>query len=247
MKRILLLFGIIIFFVNPVCAGDTLLVSALPSIWAQEKEGRMTGPVIELASKIFSELDVPIESVDLPWARAIVQMKSGELDVMLTIFHSEERAGFMAFTIPYVTVPTSVFVKKGNAFPFRGLKDLIGREGLYVRGGRYGQEFEKFAPQLNLNKVAKIELLIRMLVAKRADYAVCPYYAFLIESRRIGYSDKIEALPLPLISRNLHFGFSKKSPFLTYLPEVNKKIKQLQEDGTIAEMINSAIVTAVGR
>ena len=43
------------------------------------------------------------------------------------------------------------------------------------------------------------------------------------------------------------FAFSKKSPFLMYLPTVNKKIKQLKADGRMERMVMKAIKMAADK
>ena len=247
MKTILLYIGIVSLCINTVYAGDALKISAPPSIWVQKQGEVLTGPIIDLLEGIFSEFNVTITPVALPWARAVSHMKSGELDMIPVIFYTDERARFMDFTISYVEVPTALFVPPGKSFPFTTLDDLIGRRGLMMRGDSISPEFEAFESKLNLSKVAYYEQVFKMLADNRADYAVAAQYGFLIEAKKLGYDHKIEMLPVPLASRSLHFAFSKKSSFLKYLPVVNKKIKQLQADGTMQKMVHKAIHMAAGK
>ena len=86
-----------------------------------------------------------------------------------------------------------------------------------------------------------------MLVDHRADYAVVAPFGFLVEAEKIGYEDKIEKLPVPIASRNLHIAFSKKSTFLKYLPIINNKLKQLQHDGSMEKILKAAIKKAAGK
>ena len=227
-------------------ARNFLLVYAPPqSIWANDnKETELEGPIIDLVKTIFADDEVPIRPKVFPWARAVRFMETGQLDLILTIFYSEERAKIMDFSIPFVEVPISVIVPKGKSFPFKGPENLIGREGLIVINASTSKDFDQLKPKLNLTAVPTEEQIIRMLEKGRADYAVGPKYIFLIEAQKLKLRDKIEVLPTPIDSRFLHFGFSKKSPFLHYLPMINNKIKQFEQDGTIANMVEKAITTA---
>ncbi len=77
-----------------------------------------------MVAGIFSELGVEVRTNSLPWKRAVLLMKRGELDMILTIFYTKERAKFMKFTLPFVDVPTVVVVAKGKTFPFAKLSDF---------------------------------------------------------------------------------------------------------------------------
>ncbi|MCP4763455.1 MAG: transporter substrate-binding domain-containing protein [archaeon] len=229
---------------NSAYSLDKLKVSAPPSIWTIVGNTTLEGPVIDLTTSIFSELGIEIQTVPLPWIRALKKLEDGSLDMILTIFHTEERAKIMDFTSSYVIVPTVIVVAKGKGFPFAKPNDLIGLSGLKQRGASLGKEFEKITHKLKLYEVNTETQIVRMLNIGRADYAVGSKYVILISAKRIGFQDKIEILPKPVTSRDLRMAFSKKSKFLKYLPQVNKKILQRKKSGMIADMVKKAIDTA---
>jgi len=238
----------LLFFTGSVVyAGEPLKIYAPPSIWAQKDGQILTGPIIDLVVELFDEFNIRVETQILPWARAIDQMKSGELDLIPVIFHTHERAKFMEFTIPYVDVPTAVFVPPGKSFQFNTLDDLRGRRGLMVREDSISAEFKAFEPELNIVKVTDYEQIFKMLGDNRADYAVAAKYGFIIHAKKLGYEDKIELLPVPVAIRNLYFAFSKKSKFLTFLPAINEKLKQQKINGSVEKMVEEAIRLASER
>ncbi|MCP4160258.1 MAG: transporter substrate-binding domain-containing protein [Deltaproteobacteria bacterium] len=242
---VLLFYGI---GINLAYSKDAIKVSAAPSIWAWEVGNkRMAGPIIDLVNEIFSELEIPVKTESLPWTRAMQFLKDGKLDVMLTIFHTEERSKFIKYSIPYTAVHTSVFVPRGHSFRFTKFEDLIGKEGVMVKDDSLGKEFTKFLPKLKIDTVIRPKQLIRMLNMRRVDYAVHAKFALLIEAKKLSLFNKIEVLPIPIEQDFLHFGFSKKSTFLKYLPRVNKKIKQFINDGTISKTIEKAVTMAASK
>lgn len=245
-KNIVIVVLVLFCFKTITIAGESLKIYAPPSIWAQQTGEKLTGPVIDLVKKIFAELNISIKTEILPWARAIDNMKSGELDMIPVISHTEERSGFMAFTISYAEVPTAVFVLNGKAFSFSGLEDLRGLRGLMMRKDRISKEFELFESKLNITKVTNYKQILNMLENGRADYAVAAKYGFLIHAKKLGYADMIEALPHPIASHRLYFAFSRKSEFLKYLPIVNAKLKEFKKNGDIEKMIDDAINLASG-
>ena len=241
MKKIVFCFMVLCMGFNPVYAGEPLKISAPSFLNASTSEDRLNGPIIELVRQIFAEFNVEIEPISLPWARAVAQMKTGELDMIPVIFYTRDRAEAMVFTIPYMDVPTAVFVPLGKCFEFNTLDDLQGRNGLMIRGDSISEEFNAYRPKLTISEVPAYEQMLKMLDTFRADYAVAAEYGFMIEARRMGYDRVVEKLPRPIASRELHFAFSKKSMFQRYLPEVNQRIIQLQKDGTMDRLIETAI------
>jgi polar amino acid transport system substrate-binding protein len=246
-SQILGFFIICLSVAAPLNAQNTIKVSAPPSIWIQDDGANLKGPIIDILADLFAEKGISLVTDKLPWARAVNHMKTGNLDLIPVIFHTKEREKIMAFSTPYVDVPTVVVVAKGKSFPFTQLKDLIGRQGLVVRGDSISPEFEVFRKELNLIEVSDYAKILKMLAAGRVDYAVCPKYGFQIIAKQLGYSEDVEYLDEPVASREIHIAISRKSPFLHYLPEINIRLHNLKADGSMKEIINRALNQAAER
>lgn len=246
-RTICLYVTISVLLVGNVCASDKIVISAPPSIWVQVRGDQLSGPVIDLLEIIFSEMDIKVSFISLPWARALKRMKSGKLDMIPVIFYTDERAEFMEFTEPYTEVPTSIFVPQGKTFQFVSLASLVGKQGLIMRGDSISSEFESYKSNLNLIEIAGYDQMIRMIAANRVDYAVAAQYGFLVKAKKLKMEAEIEMLPKPIASRSLHFAFSKKSPYVKYLPKVNELLKQLKADGIIERMVHDTINKASER
>lgn len=241
LNRVIILASLILLTANPVAAQKTLKLSVPPSIWAQEDGDTMTGPIIDFLTDHFAGFDIEIVSLKLPWARAIANMGSGELDMMPVIFHTQERERSMVFSVPYIKVPTVVLVARGKAFPFNHPEDLIDRHGLIIKNDSISSEFDRLRPELYITEVNRYETIFKMLDAGRASYAVLPKYAFLVEAKRLGYDDEFEILSVPLANRNLHIAISRKSKFLDYMPEINSRLQTMKADGTMQRIVEDVL------
>lgn len=241
MKQILVYVFFAVLIIGPAHADQTLKLSAPPSIWVTSEGGELGGPTIELINEVFKEANISLESENLPWARAVEQMKSGRLDMIPVIFLTEERAQFMEFSIPYVEVPTLVFVPLGKAFPFQTLEDLIGKRGVVVRDDSISEEFQKIESKLELRRTANYEQMIKMLISGRADYAVAPKYGFIKEASKLNHLNSIEPLPVPVAKRGVRVAISKKSKYLKYIHIINNRLEQAIKDGTMEEIIKKRI------
>ncbi len=245
LKKLLYSFIIMSLWMPSVHARDTLLVfsdnDGKPYTW--KKGNQIVGPIVDLITSVFKDLDIPVKTVILPWSRGLRQMKTGDIDVVLTIFHTPERAEYMMYTVPYAQVRSSVFVKKGREFPYRKWEDLIDRIGLFLRGDSHGMDFDDFAKDhLNFSDIEGLEQAVKMLYHERGDYAILIKETALVEIADMGYQDKIVPLYVPISNQNVYIAFSKKSPFLKYLPKVNQQIQELRDNGTIEKMLEKVIL-----
>ncbi len=247
LKKMLFLVVIVALFTQLSYAQETLTVFADPEgkplSW--QEGDQLVGPVVDLMTLIFRDFDIPVNTVVRPWIRALSELEKGEIDAILTIFYTAERANVMEFTIPYAQVETSIFVKQGNEFPFRTWDDLRNRRGLIGRGDSFGEEFDTFSKEhLTISEVSSSAQVLRMLAAEKTDYIIGVKNATLLELIKLDLHEKIVPLDVPIDSQDVHIGFSKQSSFLQYLPEVNKRIQELRDNGTFEKMVQKALFTS---
>lgn len=246
MKKIALILAATLLLTDMALAEKTITVFAAPSIYSRIEGNQMVGPVITIAEKIFGKYGLKPKIRQVPWARAINELRAGKLDVILTIFATEEREKFAIFTVPYGYLNTSAFVPKGRAFPLNSWNDLVGKKGLTIRGRSEGEKFDQFAKEnLTLDEKNNLYTILKMIArGGRGDYGIEKETTIRIESIKLGVDKKIEILPTPLVSNPIRFGFSKKSKFNNLVPKVNKEIEAFVADGTIKKMVDREIERA---
>jgi polar amino acid transport system substrate-binding protein len=239
MNKIALVLIIIMLNINIAVAEETIRISSpTPTAYAQIKEGTLVGPYIEIIKIIFNEFGVTVKPVPLPWARAIKYLKNGEIDAIAPIFYSDERSRFAKFSSVFDLVDTRVFTKKGKFDDFTTWDDLKGHQGIVVRGRSDGVKFDNYAAEnLKLEETNSLEQVIRMIMMDRVDYGIDKYYDTIAESKKLGLFEKIHFMPVSISTNETFIGISKKSPFLKYLPHINGKIKQLNQEGTIRKLL----------
>ncbi len=224
---------------------ETIKVTAAESLYAKPVNGQLKGPAIDLIRMIFNDFGIDVETPVLPWKRAMLEAKVGKIDAILTLFYTKERSEYFEYTVPYDVVESSVFIKKGAGFKFKIWDDLIGLNGLYVRGTSEGKDFDNYARKhLKLEDKSSIQMIIEMLNANRADYGIEKKYGLMVQAKKLGLSETVEILPTPLKSNEVYFGFSKKSNFIKLIPKINQRIKELKDDGTVRNLIDEAIKNA---
>ena len=239
------LYGIILIFLSfeLTFANETIRISApAPTIYAQISNDQLVGPSIEMMKLIFSEFGLNIETVPLPWARAMKYLKSGKIDAVAPIFYNEQRASFIQFTDVFDTIETRVFTQKNKFGGFNVLNDLKGFKGLTIRGRSEGLEFDKFATEyLDLSEISSLDQMLKMILIGRADYGIDKRYDIAATAKKMGVYEQILITPLVISTNNNLIGFSKKSAFLRYIPRINMIIRNLKKDGTIEHLIENYI------
>ena len=243
-----LIFFITLFPVDSSYSRETLVFSApMANAYAKETDKGLEGPSVDLIKMLFSDYDIEIKPIALPWPRVLEYIKTGEIDAVAPIFYTSERAKFIEYSIPFDAHETKVLVRRKHAFDFNIWEDLIGRSGAIVRQRSEGEAFDKFAAEhLKLIKVNSLDQILNMLVSGRIDYGIDKMYDIMIRSKHLGLSGQIEVLPRPVAINQNYIGFSKKSPFTSYLPEINEKIIQLKKEGKIRDMVFTFIDSSKG-
>lgn len=231
-------------------AQDPLTVaSALPAkpyAWIESdkpESNNMVGVGMDILHTFFDELKIELQPQIYPWARSLQYAKSGEIDALLTVFYTKERTKFMEFPEYYLDIDVCVIVPKGKTFKFKKWDDLIGKRGIGIRGDSQGNEFDNFdKTKLNMFRVTDTKQAYAMLVhKKRMDYLIYVREAALIDAAKLGYSDKIEILPVPVTSQKLYITFSKKSKYAKYVPALSEKIKLWKSNGKIKKWYSDAM------
>ncbi len=97
-----------------------------------DEHGHPSGFNIDLMRAVAEEADLNIE-IDLgPWSVVRGDLESRRVDILTGMFKSAERGVGVDFSDPYVTVPHSVFVRKGSII--RSLEDAQGMSVIVQEG-----------------------------------------------------------------------------------------------------------------
>jgi len=240
-KKILITLIAVIFASGISYAGDKVVVSGhfdrAPFDWQDGK--KLAGAAIEIIGLIFKELGIETESKYIgPWKRVLFNLEEGKIDVMCGLYMTEERKKFAEFTEPFSEDRVSIFVWHERTFGFETWDDLKGKRFGDIRGATRGKKFDEWR-----KKHAKIEYVrdnfynMLKLEADRIDCFVTSHYPGLMSIEKHGYKGKIVPLGKSVKIKHLCFGISKKSEYVKYIPQINKRLKELRENGTVGKII----------
>ena len=106
-----------------------------------------------------------------------------------------------------------------------------------MTGDSFGCELDQFIDKkLNIFRANSSKAIFMNLIDKRVDYIMWGYFPLLAISSRINVKDKIKVLDNSVTVQQMYLGFSKKSYYKKYLPQINKILNRFQIDGTIKRL-----------
>jgi len=192
-----------------------------------------------LVGKIFADLQLrtafPYKG---GWDDVQAKARSGEVDVLVAAYKTNERLTYMLYSDPYTTDPVALFVARGKAFSFDNWNVLIGKKGVAMVGDSYGQQFDDFAAaNLQLVRAETSDEAYALIASGKADYFINSLYAGRNQLKKAGTTANFETLPKFVAEENFYITISKKSPFVIYLDDINRAIARYKADGTIAALI----------
>ncbi len=250
MKKVVFVLCLLVVFTGLAYAQECEVLRAgsthgwLPVAYLVEETGETPGIAHDLLRYIGEQLNIPVEiDAKVPWKRMLAYLESGKLDLCAAIYWTEERDKIYKYTVPFYTNEARVFVKKGNEFEFDSFDDLIGLRGGIPSGGSFGNEFDTFAKEnnLKLEGVKTKEQRVTKLLAGRNDYFLQDYLDGMLYLKQEGLQDQVVALPHPVATTEVYFAFSRQSPCVELVPQVNEIIEKAKEDGTIQTIVDKYI------
>ena len=241
----------VLVFAKPVTAApaqcETIRVNGThdwyPIVMRRVESDGFSGILFDVSLKLFTQLGVRLEvQRKTPWKRLFLQMDEGSLDAILGVYWTRERAEKYLYSDAITRDDVAIFVKKGSESRYQNLSDLIGLQGVRPLGGSYGEEFDQYAKKnLSIKQVPSEEQdrIIKMVAFGRADYAVLGRFDGLADIRTSGNQGNVVELPWRVTNNPVHILIAKNSPCAQLLPDINRVISEMHQDGTIKQLEES--------
>jgi polar amino acid transport system substrate-binding protein len=221
----------------------------LPYQFATEG-GEVTGADIVLMRELASAIGCEVVFEELPWARQLLELEQGTLDVAMSASWTPERAAYAHFSIPYRRADMAIFVRRGTVsqYPLNALSDVPGigfRLGV-ILGYYYGPEFEELkqdpAFAAYIDPAADYPTNIKKLLHARIDGLLVDDVAVMrAEARRLGVADRIERYPLPMPGDEFHLMFSRRSVAAELVAAVDRQLQVMKASGRTQAILDQSL------
>jgi polar amino acid transport system substrate-binding protein len=231
-------------------AGSALAGHALRVAWdhyppyqrpPRAPGGRPQGLDIELAERIAARAGLAIDWRHMPWARQLVALREGSLDVALAASRVAERESYVLWTHAYRPERAALLALQAAAQPYPSLRALRGRRIGLIRGSAYPGEWDQALAdpgfRAQIVPLRHAEQGVNMLRAGRLDFLVDDPVALHALCQDLG-------LPRLAVQRWIWSGeaalmlsrrIEASHPGL--LRRLNQAIRSLQAEGGLRELL----------
>lgn len=213
-------------------------------------DGKAAGVDVDLVQAIADELGCVASFPKMPWARALLELEHGRLDVGTSASRTPERERFARFSAPYRQAQMGIYVRKGETGRYAldglsGITDAGLRLGV-MRGFYYGPEFEAlmadpaFARQVDI--AVDYETNIRKLLHGRIDGFLVDDIGVMVGALAdYGAEDQVEQHPVFLAGDEFHLMFSKKSVSADLVARIDEVLARMETDGRLRHIMDKYI------
>jgi polar amino acid transport system substrate-binding protein len=236
MKKLLLLFILILTFFSQALCGDFKVLKSASDPWPPfiDPQNPTEGISLEIARAAYKTQGYKVEHAYQPWARAITHLKRGEIDIIVNTWMTDERKTFLMYSDTYTANEIKFIKLADDPFEFNGLDSLKGKRIGTVRGYGYGDKFSN-STSFTRQEVANLHINIKKLLAGRIDLTLEDEIVarVLIAQKDVHLLEKISFTNNALSKKNMYVTSGLANPHhKEYIEAFNKGLGIIKSNGT---------------
>jgi polar amino acid transport system substrate-binding protein len=190
--------------------------------------------------------------VEMPWARALAELRAGKLDILPGTLRNPERQTFAHFVVGrwYSRNVLFAHVAAREYWPKASLDEI--RHSSFRLGAQigvsYGPEFTlldrdpDFHAQLTLS--GSRMALWKMLELRRIDGLIADEWTARYELAQLGLQASVRATPLVVSDEASSFAFSKATVQQEFVDRFEATLEAMQRDGSYAAIVRKYVPEA---
>jgi len=207
-------------------------------------DGEIKGLDIEIARMAMKQMGCEVNFVEMPWARALVELEQGRLDVLPGALLKPEREVFAYFSRPINRSPNVLFMGKSAAekYSIKQLSDLL-RTNFRLATQidvSYGTSYDALLkdPEFKsrLSPLTNRLGAWKMIERDRIDGLIADEVSGLLELQRLGLTDAVAKTRVVVSAEPAMFAFSKKTNNLQFVTAFNNIFGTMLADGRYKEI-----------
>ncbi len=201
------------------------------------------GLYIDILREIFTkQLQKKFSCSYVPWKRAQKKVANGDADFLITIPTKKRLQYSVPSDAPIFRLYLNIFTYKNHPKlaaieKIKTAEDIL-RLGL-IPVSNLGNGWQKEnidSHGIQTNYVSKNDNILQFLAAKRADIVIDAVIPTIYSIKKLGLGSEIVLTKARFGPLNFHILIGKKSKYLGLLPQINKSIDKLIQDGTLERL-----------
>ncbi len=213
-----------------------------PPLEYEDIGGRPEGVAVEMVTQIMTALGHRLYIQVLPWTRALKMVRYGQADAIFTIFKNPGREAFLDYA-EEVLIPQLVAFYAPVASPVAFNGDLEALKHLrigVVSTISYGLAFDRFRPQLTVERTATLDQNLAKLLLGRIDLVISNVYQAENVIDRLKLGEKIKRLH-PVVERiPSYIAFSKIRKLTALRQDFDRQLIQMKKTGRYTTIMDSS-------
>jgi polar amino acid transport system substrate-binding protein len=193
-----------------------------------------SGLYVDILRLVAADLDLELDFVELPFARAFRAMEAGGADIMLGPNRSVERETYLRYLDPPLPREPKVFLQTRTAPPIRDYGDLTGRSIAVLRGATY---FDPFDGDTALDKIVVDDYpaAMRLVSLGRVDAMVIPELQAVWLLRQGGF--QLQVAPWRVAGRDSHIVLARTSPLMDRINEIEAALLHVMTGSALPRIL----------
>lgn len=240
MKSILFTLALAFLWLPGAClAKDVVFVFEVYPPYEYRENGRLVGTDVNLIREVCRRLDLRPVFRELPWSRALAEVKSGKADAIFSLVRTTEREQFLFFPEEYLSFEQFILLaRRGDAITLAGPSDLQGKRIGVCTGYSYDPVFDadtSFEREESLND----EQQLRKLAGGRMDLAIMNRQVFHYTARKLGMTALFQVMPYELETKHyMYVAFSKArgESGRSLADQFTRTLKAMKSEGVFQEI-----------
>ncbi len=199
--------------------------------------GKNMGVLDEIVVRAFQQVGYHVTVKCHPWARALQEVKKGDVDALIGMWYRQEREEWLLFSPPLFANEVGFYKRKDQSIEFQGYEGLKPYRIGTVRGYSYPHAFVQAT--LTIEEVTTDEQNLQKLNVGRIQLAVIDkgVAIHLIKTNFPEFAETLEWVEPPIDQTPLHLAFSKQAKdYQKKLEDFLRGYQLLVENGTVAKI-----------
>ena len=205
----------------------------------RQPDGQIVGLDADLARAVLQRMGCHARFVNMPWARALVELETGRLDILPGTLRSAARERFAHFSDPLPTAPNVLYLSPAAARTYRPstLGELAGtgfRLGVQI-GVSYGAVVDALKATRFKDNLVPVTLrrnAWRMMEMGRIDGMIADEASANVELRQLGLEKILLPSRVMVATAPVTFAFSKTSIEPGFVTLFSKHVSEMRDDGS---------------
>ncbi|MFZ4451365.1 transporter substrate-binding domain-containing protein [Salibacterium aidingense] len=197
-----------------------------------QEDGEPAGFAVEILNEIEARAPVQVTFVPKREREAIAALETGEVDIVIGVSYSEQRAETMEFSNSYYSSSAGLFVPEDTA-AIESVAD-VSNHTVAVKTDSVERVFLQNIRRIQFNETSSLDQAVKLMIRERADALAGEVTSTEELLEQYGEAERFRVVDHYLVP--IEFSFATSAEDYQTLRQLNNGLKSIHNDGTYQEL-----------